>query len=177
MNQASSTRPKPSASARPSARSTTNPRTTPNASLTTVRTGCCSLRRPAPGPWPRPDIPRSSSTTGKRLGGSTRLNSHPLRHRYRRSSGNILNAKAAAAWSASCLVIVLVTSNPAYKSAVLAAAFTTLAATAGLGRMHRLLVGVALIAGFDVLLNFVSAHLGQRVLLVLAYSFLVGGVG
>jgi len=86
-----------------------------------------------------------------------------------------LNAKAAAAWSASCLVIVLVTSNPAYKCAVLAAAFTTLAATAGLGRMHRLLVGVALIAGFDVLLNFVSAHLGQTVLFAVPDS--IPGVG
>ena len=86
-----------------------------------------------------------------------------------------MNAKAAAAWSASCLVIVLVTSNPAYKCAVLAAAFTTLAATAGLGRMHRLLVGVALIAGFDVLLNFVSAHLGQTVLFAVPDS--IPGVG
>jgi len=61
-------------------------------------------------------------------------------------------------------VIALATSNPAYKAAVVAAAFTVLAVTAGLGRMRRLLLGVALVAVVDVLLNFVSAHLGRTVL-------------
>jgi len=61
-------------------------------------------------------------------------------------------------------VIALATSNPAYKAAVVAAAFTVLAVTAGLGRMRRLLLGVALVAVVDVVLNFVSAHLGRTVL-------------
>jgi energy-coupling factor transport system permease protein len=65
------------------------------------------------------------------------------------------------------MVVVLATSNPAYKVAVLAAAFTVLATTAGLRRMRRLLIGVAFVATLDVLLNFVSAHLGSTVLFAL----------
>ena len=75
-----------------------------------------------------------------------------------------MNARAVAAWSGACLFIVLFTTNPAYKALVLAAAFAALAAGAGLSRMKRLLTGVVLIAGFDVALNFVSAHLGRTVL-------------
>lgn len=65
------------------------------------------------------------------------------------------------------MFIALATSNPAYKAAVVAAAFAVLAATAGLRRMHRLLVAVAIVATFDALLNFVSAHLGRTVLFAL----------
>lgn len=75
-----------------------------------------------------------------------------------------MNTRAVAAWSGACLFIVLFTTNPAYKALVLAAAFATLAAGAGLARMRRLLKGVLLIAGFDIALNFVSAHLGRTVL-------------
>lgn len=78
-----------------------------------------------------------------------------------------MNARAVAAWSGACLFIVLFTTNPAYKALVLAAAFATLAAGAGLRRMRRLLYGVAFIAGIDVALNFVSAHLGRTVLFAL----------
>jgi energy-coupling factor transport system permease protein len=75
-----------------------------------------------------------------------------------------VNARALAAWSAAGLFIDLFTANPIYKIVVLAAAFCTLAATAGLGRMRRLLAAVTLIATFDALLNFASAHLGTTVL-------------
>jgi energy-coupling factor transport system permease protein len=75
-----------------------------------------------------------------------------------------MNARAVAAWSGACLFIVLFTNNPAYKALVLAAAFAALAAGAGLSRMNRLLKGVVLISGFDIALNFVSAHLGGTVL-------------
>jgi energy-coupling factor transport system permease protein len=75
-----------------------------------------------------------------------------------------MNARAVAAWSGACMVVVLATSNPAYKVAVLAAAFTVVTTAAGLRRMRRLLLGVAFIASLDVLLNFVSAHLGGTVL-------------
>ena len=75
-----------------------------------------------------------------------------------------MSARAVAAWSAACIVIVLSTSNPAYKALVLAAAFAALAAGAGLSRMRPLLIGVLLVAAFAVLLNFVSAHLGTTVL-------------
>jgi len=78
-----------------------------------------------------------------------------------------LNARAVAAWSAVCMVIVLSTSNPAYKAIVLVAALTALVSAVGLRRMRRLLAGVGFIAVFDVLLNFVSAHLGRTVLFAL----------
>ena len=86
-----------------------------------------------------------------------------------------VNAKAVAAWSASCLVIVLGTSNPGYKTVVLSAAFTSVAATVGLARMRRLLIAVALVAASAVLLNFVSVHLGRTVLFALPES--IPGVG
>jgi energy-coupling factor transport system permease protein len=69
-----------------------------------------------------------------------------------------------AAWSTTCIFIVLSTTNPAYKAAVLAAALIALAAGAGLRRVRGLVAGVLLISGFAVLLNFVSAHLGTTVL-------------
>lgn len=75
-----------------------------------------------------------------------------------------MNARAVAAWSATCLFIVLFTTNPAYKSLVLAAALTALGAGAGLGRIRGWLTAVTLIAAFATLLNFISAHLGATVL-------------
>ncbi len=86
-----------------------------------------------------------------------------------------MNARAVAAWSAASMFIALVTTNPAYKAAILAAAFTTLAASPGLRRIRSLLVGVAFIATFDVVLNFLSAHLGRSVLFALPDS--IPGVG
>src|SRR6266571_561082 len=78
-----------------------------------------------------------------------------------------MNARAVAAWSASCLVIVLSTTNPVYKVMVLAAALSALAAGAGLRRIRGLLIAVLFIAAFAMLLNFVSAHLGATVLFAL----------
>ncbi|MEA2667531.1 MAG: energy-coupling factor transport system permease protein [Chloroflexota bacterium] len=78
-----------------------------------------------------------------------------------------MNARAVAAWAATCIFIVLSTTNPAYKAAVLVAALVALAAGVGLRRMRGLLTGVALIAAFATVLNFVSAHLGATVLFAL----------
>jgi energy-coupling factor transport system permease protein len=75
-----------------------------------------------------------------------------------------LNARAVAAWSATCIFIVLSTTNPAYKALVLAAALAALAAGVGLRRLRGVLVGVLFISAFATLLNFVSAHLGDTVL-------------
>jgi energy-coupling factor transport system permease protein len=75
-----------------------------------------------------------------------------------------MNARAVAAWSATCIFIVLSTTNPVYKATVLAAALVALAAGVGLRRMRGVLVGVLLISGVALLLNFVSAHLGTTVL-------------
>jgi energy-coupling factor transport system permease protein len=81
-----------------------------------------------------------------------------------------MNARAVAAWSATCIFIVLSTTNPVYKAAVLAAALIALAAGVGLRRLRGLLIGVALIAAFAVVLNFVSAHLGTTVFFALPDS-------
>src|SRR6266705_552676 len=75
-----------------------------------------------------------------------------------------MNARAVAAWSAACLVIVLSTTNPAYKALVLVAALVALATGVGIRRIRGLLFAVLLIAAFASLLNFVSAHLGSTVL-------------
>jgi energy-coupling factor transport system permease protein len=80
-----------------------------------------------------------------------------------------------AAWSAACIFIVLFTTNPAYKVVVLAAAIATLAAGAGLGRIRRLLLAIAVLATFTSLLNFVSAHLGATVFFSLPAS--IPGLG
>jgi energy-coupling factor transport system permease protein len=72
-----------------------------------------------------------------------------------------------AAWSATCIFIVLSTTNPAYKAAVLAAALCALAAGVGLRRLRAPVIGVLLISVFAVVLNFASAHLGTTVLFAL----------
>ena len=72
-----------------------------------------------------------------------------------------------AAWSATCIFIVLSTTNPVYKAAVLVAALAALATGVGLRRMRAVLTGVALVGVFAVVLNFVSAHLGATVLFAL----------
>ena len=84
-----------------------------------------------------------------------------------RAETNRLNARAVAAWSAACLVLVLASTNPVYKTLVLAAALAALVAGAGLRRTRRLLVAAVLIAAFAVVLNLVSAHLGETVLFAL----------
>jgi len=78
-----------------------------------------------------------------------------------------LNARAVAAWSAACLVVVLATTNPVYKTLVLAAALAALVAGAGFRRTRRLFAAAVLIAAFAVVLNLVSAHLGATVLFTL----------
>ena len=72
-------------------------------------------------------------------------------------------------------MIVLVTTNPAYKALVLVAAFASLAAGAGLRRLRAPLLGIALIAAFATVLNFASAHLGDTILFSLPGN--VPGVG
>lgn len=81
-----------------------------------------------------------------------------------------MSGRAIAAWSAACLVIVLASTNPAYKLAVLLAALSALVSAAGLARIKRLLAGIAMVAAFAALLNFVSAHLGSTVLFQLPES-------
>src|SRR2546422_986264 len=110
------------------------------------------------GRAPPMDTRTSSCTTRRRSAGTTfnRPTRH-LRHLRCPSKADELNARAVAAWSATCIFIVLSTTNPVYKATVLAAA-------GGLRRVRGVLAGVTLIALFAVLLNFVSAHLGATVL-------------
>jgi len=75
-----------------------------------------------------------------------------------------MNARAVAAWSAACLVIVLSTTNLAYKALVLVAALAALATGVGIRRIRGPLFAVLLVAAFASLVNFVSAHLGLTVL-------------
>src|SRR6266481_2373259 len=84
-----------------------------------------------------------------------------------RAETDHLNARAVAAWSGACLVIVLATTNPVYKTLVLAAALSALVAGAGFRRTRRLLLAAVLVAAFAVVLNLVSAHLGATVLFTL----------
>ena len=86
------------------------------------------------------------------------------------------DARAVAAWSAACLVIALATTNPAYKFLVLAAALLALVAGAGLRRTSRPLIAAACIGAFAIVLNFVSAHVGETVLFNLPPSLpAIGG--
>src|SRR5438094_87852 len=70
-----------------------------------------------------------------------------------------LNARAVAAWSAACLVVVLATTNPVYKTLVLAAALAALVAGAGFRRTRRLFAAAVLIAAFAVVLNSVESSI------------------
>src|SRR4029077_9246172 len=117
----------------------------------------------------RPATRRSPSTTRRPWAGITSKPQHHVLHRRhsRRRAETRLNARAVVAWSVTCIVIVLSTSNPAYKATVLAAALCALAAGVGLRRLRGLLMGVLLIALFAVALNFLSAHLGTSVLFAL----------
>ena len=74
-----------------------------------------------------------------------------------------MNERDVAAWSATAIAIVLVTTNPVYKGLVLVAALSAVAAGAGLRRIRGLVVGVLLVGLFAALLNFISAHLGSTV--------------
>lgn len=87
-----------------------------------------------------------------------------------------IDARAVAAWSAACLVIVLATTNPVYKVLVLAAALCALVAGAGPRRTSRPMIAAGFIAAFAILLNFVSAHVGETVLFSLPESLpAIGG--
>ena len=87
-----------------------------------------------------------------------------------------VNARAVAAWSAACLFVMLATTNPLYKVTVLAAALSALVAGAGWQRSRRVMTAATLVAAFAIVLNFVSAHLGDTVLFSLPVSLpAIGG--
>ena len=78
-----------------------------------------------------------------------------------------VHARGVLAWSGACLVIVLSTTNPAYRSLVLAAATAVVVAAAGPARARRPLIGAAALGLSAAALNLISAHLGADVLFAL----------
>jgi len=87
-----------------------------------------------------------------------------------------VNGRAVAAWSAACLLGVLLTTNPGYRVLVLAAALGAVLAGAGWRRTRRLLIGVALAVLSAVVLNFAFSHLGADALFALPDGWvLIGG--
>ena len=87
-----------------------------------------------------------------------------------------MNGRAVAAWSAACLLAVLLTTNPAYRLLGLAAgALALLAAGAG-RRLRGLAVGVAAVTLFMAALNVAASHLGADSLFVLPAAWpVIGG--
>jgi energy-coupling factor transport system permease protein len=75
-----------------------------------------------------------------------------------------VNPRAVAAWSAACLTIVLTTTNPGYRLAVLASTVAVLVASAGARRARRPLLAGAVAALLSAAFNFVLSHLGADVL-------------
>src|SRR5262249_26027218 len=146
-SHASSIKRRRSVSVRPFARSITSRSSSVSACRRTNPTGRYGWRPEAHGRWRKLGIRRSSFTTGKLLAGTTsrQLTNLHLRRQWPRGPERPdMNARAVAAWSATCLFIVLFTTNPAYKALVLAAALTALAAGAGLRRIRGWLTAVIL---------------------------------
>lgn len=75
-----------------------------------------------------------------------------------------MSARAAAAWSAACLIIVLTTTNPAYRLGILASTVVVLLGSAGLRRARRALLAAAVAGLLSAAFNFVLSHLGADVL-------------
>jgi energy-coupling factor transport system permease protein len=75
-----------------------------------------------------------------------------------------VSARAAAAWSAACLVVVLTTSHPLYRALVLAATVTVLVAAAGLRRASPVLLAAGVAGALAAAFNLLLSHLGADVL-------------
>jgi energy-coupling factor transport system substrate-specific component len=76
----------------------------------------------------------------------------------------MINARALAGWSAACLVVALVATNPVYRALVLAAGLAVVLAGAELAASRRLLLGVGVAAFLATLFSFSFSHLGADVL-------------
>ena len=75
-----------------------------------------------------------------------------------------MNARAAAAWSAAAIVIVVAGNNPVYRILVALAALNLLVAWRRPGRSLRGLLGLVLSAGvFSIALNLLLSHGGTHV--------------
>ncbi|TMF88402.1 MAG: hypothetical protein E6I08_07390 [Chloroflexi bacterium] len=87
-----------------------------------------------------------------------------------------MSGRAAAAWSAACLLGVLLTTNPAYRALALAACLAAVLTGAGWRRTRPLLVGVGLAVLSAVMLNLAFSHFGADPLFVLSDGWvLIGG--
>ncbi|HEX6548524.1 MAG TPA: energy-coupling factor transporter transmembrane component T [Candidatus Dormibacteraeota bacterium] len=86
-----------------------------------------------------------------------------------------MNARVVAGWSATCLLVALLTANPGYRALVLVAALLAVAG-AGWRRARPLLVGVGTAGLLTTALNFVLSHLGADVLFSLPAAWpAIGG--
>jgi energy-coupling factor transport system permease protein len=87
-----------------------------------------------------------------------------------------MNGRAVAAWSAACLLAVLLTTNPGYRLLVVAAAAAAVLAGAGWMRSRRLFIGIGIAWLMAALLTFSTNHLGGDPLFELPAGWpLVGG--
>src|SRR5207237_964452 len=86
-----------------------------------------------------------------------------------------MNGRAVAAWSAACLLGVLLSTNPAYRVLVLAAVLAAVIAGAGWARSRRLLMGLGLAVATAGLLTFATNHLGGDVLFELPVAVPLAG--
>jgi energy-coupling factor transport system permease protein len=92
------------------------------------------------------------------------------------SATQAVNARAAAAWSAACLTIVLTTTNPGYRLEMLAVTATVLLVSAGARRSRRALLAAGVAGLLSAAFNFVLSHLGADVLFSLPESLpAIGG--
>jgi len=86
-----------------------------------------------------------------------------------------VNGRAVAAWSAACLLGVLLSTNPAYRVLVLAAVLAAVLAGVGWARSRRLLAGLGLALAAAGLLTFATNHLGGDVLFELPAAVPLAG--
>src|SRR5581483_5131055 len=87
-----------------------------------------------------------------------------------------MRGRAVAAWSAACLLIVLLSTNPAYRLLVLVIAAFAVVAGAGPGRVRPLLAATGAAGLVAAALNFGLSHVGGDVLFELPASWpAVGG--
>src|SRR5579875_903467 len=100
-------------------------------------------------------------------GGTSRPAARRCPHPCPDRGASRMHPRAVLAWSAACLMIVLSTTNPAYRGLVLAATIAVVLAGAGLARAGRLLAAAVAVVLVSVALNLASAHVGADVILTL----------
>ena len=87
-----------------------------------------------------------------------------------------MSGRAVAAWSAACLLGVLLTTNPGYRALILVACLGAVLTGAGWRRARTLLAGVGLAVLSALVLNIAFSHLGADQFFALPDGWpLIGG--